>query len=302
MFRNTIYKISSKKFKTQQKFCSTSASKDQLKLTIQNPASFLNHISERYISTGRIIMEFIDNSIDDAEQVYRANQFTYPSLVEIKVIIDRKNKSLRIIDNCRGMSIEQLHRLVENVGESKKKTVPWLNGKFGFGVHSFRAAAKTLTIISKQEDNLPFSISIAKTDVNSINPPTGSTLPFPHQNGTEIILEHFNKHWWKGVDAKSLCSEIEQHFERILSRDNLKVVIIEISDGLIISESVCKPIDYDSIPGKKFKNNFFFLKIININLFQLNYVFQMSLSRVLTAPDSFFLVVALTKLLILTHS
>lgn len=35
-------------------------------------------------------------------------------------------------------------------------------------------------------------------------------------NGTEIVLQHFDKHWWKGVDAFSLCSEIEQHFERFL--------------------------------------------------------------------------------------
>ena len=34
-------------------------------------------------------MEFIDNSIDDAEQVYRTNHFAYPSPIEIKVIIDR---------------------------------------------------------------------------------------------------------------------------------------------------------------------------------------------------------------------
>jgi hypothetical protein len=59
----------------------------------------------------------------------------------------QKNRTLRIIDNCRGMSPTQLNALVCSVGESKKKSVPWLNGKFGFGVHSFRAAAKTITFV-----------------------------------------------------------------------------------------------------------------------------------------------------------
>lgn len=34
-------------------------------------------------------MEFIDNSIDDAEQGFRANRFAYPEPVEIRIIIDR---------------------------------------------------------------------------------------------------------------------------------------------------------------------------------------------------------------------
>jgi hypothetical protein len=60
-----------------------------LRLTIQNPASFLNHISERYISVGRIIMEFIDNALDDAEADFRENHFAYSQPVEVKIVIDR---------------------------------------------------------------------------------------------------------------------------------------------------------------------------------------------------------------------
>ena len=38
-----------------------------LQLTISKPTLLLNHMAERYTSTPRVLMEFVDNAIDDAE-------------------------------------------------------------------------------------------------------------------------------------------------------------------------------------------------------------------------------------------
>ena len=38
----------------------------ELSLTVSSPALLLNHMAERYSSTSRILMEFVDNSLDDA--------------------------------------------------------------------------------------------------------------------------------------------------------------------------------------------------------------------------------------------
>ena len=38
-----------------------------LSLVVSSPALLLNHVAERYSSTSRILMEFVDNSLDDAD-------------------------------------------------------------------------------------------------------------------------------------------------------------------------------------------------------------------------------------------
>ena len=57
-----------------------------------------------------------------------------------------------ISDNCRGMGHEKLKRLVLNVGQSTKRGQADVNGRFGFGIHAFRAASNKLTVVSKALD------------------------------------------------------------------------------------------------------------------------------------------------------
>ena len=38
-----------------------------LSLTVSSPALLLNHMAERYSSTPRVLMEFVDNALDDAD-------------------------------------------------------------------------------------------------------------------------------------------------------------------------------------------------------------------------------------------
>ena len=92
----------------------------------------LNDIATRYGSAPRIIMEYVDNALDDAEQDFNAElDGSYARAVEITVEIDREARQVRVQDNGRGMSKEQLLRLVQNIGDSQKRNVSWVNGRFG---------------------------------------------------------------------------------------------------------------------------------------------------------------------------
>ena len=83
-----------------------------LSLQVSSPALLLNHMAERYVSTSRILMEFIDNSLDDAESGYRPETTSYSQPVDIRVYVSRTKRSIRIVDNCRGMPPDVLSRWV----------------------------------------------------------------------------------------------------------------------------------------------------------------------------------------------
>jgi len=108
------------------------------RITISDPVGLINEIARRYETLERVIMEYIDNSLDDADDMVKANNGTYPYHIKIQIIIDKEHKKVVIRDNCRGMDFSTLSRIVHKIGESKKRACPWLNGRFGFGVHAFR--------------------------------------------------------------------------------------------------------------------------------------------------------------------
>lgn len=161
-----------------------------------------------------------------------------------------------------------MQRLVKNVGESQKKGVSWLNGRFGFGVHSFRAASAGLHIRTRTSEFGTYEISINRDQVTGISPPRPLTdLPFPTSSGTgsSIHLRTFDHDWWKDISLDILVEEIEQHFERLLSRPNLLITVREIAQGVIVREKSCRfysyiynsycvpsiirPFDYNSVRG-----------------------------------------------------
>ena len=90
-------------------------------LEISDPVLLLNEIAKRYESTARILMEYVDNSLDDAEHLYRQNDGGYPFEIKIKVHINRRRSIVTISDNCRGMSRDSLKRIVQRIGESTKR-------------------------------------------------------------------------------------------------------------------------------------------------------------------------------------
>ena len=71
----------------------------QLSLQVSSPALLLNHMAERYSSTSRILMEFVDNCLDDAESLYDAEAGGYVRPITIDVFVSRASRTLRILDD-----------------------------------------------------------------------------------------------------------------------------------------------------------------------------------------------------------
>ncbi len=217
------------------------------RINIPDPQELLRHIAGMYQSATRVIMEYVDNSLDDAEAYYE-EKGSYPYLIEITVDVDIKKREVTITDNCRGMNREKLVRVVEYVGSSDKKAQPWTNGQFGFGVHAFRACCKKLEIITKSLDDDPWRMLIDR-DTNDI--PDEEALParaFPFPSGTVVKLGRFDGGWWKEVNPQELVNEIELHFNHLLRRERLNIQVVEGNRVYI-----CKPYDIGVFNGSDFE-------------------------------------------------
>jgi HSP90 family molecular chaperone len=68
-----------------------------------------------------------------SENLFDRQSSVYSKAVKIDLVVDRTGKSLTVRDNCRGMNVDSLVRIVQNVGDSQKRGQPFLNGQFGFG-------------------------------------------------------------------------------------------------------------------------------------------------------------------------
>eukprot|EP00929_Paragymnodinium_shiwhaense_P119226 TRINITY_DN91106_c0_g1_i1.p1 TRINITY_DN91106_c0_g1~~TRINITY_DN91106_c0_g1_i1.p1 ORF type:complete len:662 (-),score=155.84 TRINITY_DN91106_c0_g1_i1:154-2139(-) len=223
-------------------------------LRISDPASLLNNMAERYEDVSRIMMEFVDNSFDSAESLFdmEQNAYTRPILIDIVVAGTAEEPVLWITDNCEGMAPETLCEVVTKVGESKKRGQSFVNGQFGFGFHSFRACAENLRASSRSaERSPPVEVVVNRHQsegfqLREVEPEHFQDFP---ATGTRISLENF-EHQWVGGNALSIAAlrrEIETHFERLLSRGNLKVSIR--NAGKPDEEEICKPLDYRQING-----------------------------------------------------
>merc|ERR1719320_1550017 len=62
---------------------------DKQMLTVSSPCLLLNHIAQRYTRTSRIIMEYVDNSLDDAEALYVESKNAYSRPIKILVEVNR---------------------------------------------------------------------------------------------------------------------------------------------------------------------------------------------------------------------
>lgn len=215
------------------------------KIQIPDPVNFINNVSFLYQNASRIFMEYIDNSLDDAEYLYQRNRNSYPYSIEIDIFIDPVEKKVTFFDNCRGMKKDLLLRIITEVGSSNKKAQSWTNGQFGFGIQSFRACAKKMHVISKtKEMENPLKITLDRQECEAPDEREVSTAEFPHNSGTKVILENFENEYWIDVNTESLKNEIENHFEGLLNRPNLK---IRIHRGREII--TCSPQDYRQLSG-----------------------------------------------------
>ncbi len=219
----------------------------------------INSIATLYNDVNRIFMEYIDNSIDNADQNWfdeKLNSYSRP--VEVTVVIKGsgyKNAEVTVTDNCYG--ITNFTKVVESIGDSDKKAQGFTNGQFGFGIYSFMAACSDLDLVSKEESKpaLHLVLNREQFDKKSVEevsiPSPKETKHFPHSSGTQIKLRGFDRDAWKNVSAKFLKEEVEKHFELILRRGNLTVKIV---DDITDAELVCVPFDYDNFEGEVYED------------------------------------------------
>ncbi|MCH7475613.1 MAG: glycosyltransferase, partial [Gemmatimonadetes bacterium] len=153
-----------------------------------------------------------------------------------------------IKDNGGGMKPPELCDLLSKIGRSAKKTVPWTNGQFGFGVHAFRAFAKTVTFTSNTEAAGQYAITIDRdTDENTYvvcEPVSRRTMG--KIRGTLVEVSHFDSRVFrKSQMRKKLAIEIERHFGEVLRAGVARIVLTQ--DGA--QPHKCRPFDYQSLAG-----------------------------------------------------
>ena len=217
------------------------------KLNIADQNAFINQISDTYKDFFRAAMEYIDNSIDVAT-INKKNGLEKDYKVYIN--IDTHNKIISFLDNCGGMSSDELCNLLSKVAKSTKKTVSWANGQFGFGVHAFRAFAKIAQFISKKK-NYPACKIIIDRDKTEHDEVYCKKIPDDTlaEEGTEVIISNFNKHVFKKNEMKrKLSEEISRHFDDILMDGLINIFILENGSNKI----KLLPFNYHNMDGLEF--------------------------------------------------
>jgi len=218
----------------------------------------LNSIASLYNDTNRIFMEYIDNSLDSADQYYfdkMLNGYSRP----VEILLKIKGKSAKdgrviILDNCFG--ITNFTKIVGNIGDSDKRAQSWTNGQFGYGIYSFMAACENLEVTSKLEVEKALFLPISRKEFDKpkqedIQLPDPKVISnFDYISGTKMTLSGFDKEMWKVIDVETLKDEIEKHFELMLSRKNLTIKIIDENE----KEYVCKPFDYEMLTGEVYED------------------------------------------------
>ncbi|EOD29269.1 hypothetical protein EMIHUDRAFT_434638 [Emiliania huxleyi CCMP1516] len=192
---------------------------ESLSLRVPSPALLLNHMADRYGSTSRILMEFVDNSLDDAESLYEPAKGAYRREVRVDVFVSRRGRRLRIVDNSRGMPPETLARVVMRVGESRKRGASFVNGQFGFGMQSFRAACSSLTVRSAAADRAhQIRVERSQSDgflLEPLAPTAPEAAALCGGSGTEVLLQGFDAQWVdESFTAAAVAREESLHFER----------------------------------------------------------------------------------------
>ena len=216
-------------------------------LEISDPVLMLNEVAKRYETTERVLMEYVDNALDDAEVLFRENGNVYPYPIRVDITIDRANRAVVIQDNCRGMTRETLERVVRNIGESQKRGQTWVNGRFGFGVHAFRAAAESVSFQTKHELSSNHALTLQRDQHRGIKEAKRVDAPFPTACGTGCIVtvSGFETEWFQPVTVDSIRAEVEHHFERLIARPNLNITIYEAGEA----PQGCAAFDYAAVEG-----------------------------------------------------
>lgn len=214
------------------------------KLEIRNQAGLLNQIAAVYASFMRAAMEYIDNAVDAATG-RRLEDASFRGRIDITV--DLKARTVVFRDDCGGMSPQQLCALLSSVGESSKRSAPWANGQFGFGVHAFRGFARYAVVTSHKKGYEPGQVTIDREADQSVEISCVSVPPRNCPEGTTIVrIEGFDAHHFrKNQFLAALVAEIERHFDDVL-RSGLVEIFISTPDTKPFR---IESFNYDALPG-----------------------------------------------------
>ena len=87
----------------------------------------------------------------------------------------------------------------------------------------------------------------ATTDADAAAAELGVILGEGSVSGTSVLVDAFDKVWFDSITADTLASEIERHFESLLGRNGLEVVVSE--KGKKNKRVDCLPFDYAALDG-----------------------------------------------------
>lgn len=219
----------------------------------------LRSIASLYTNPNRVLIEYVDNAFDAAESFYDRKSGAYTKPMEISIMFDGKSHDYaRIViqDNCAG--INNLSDIVTKIGYSSKLGDADTNGQFGFGIYSFLAICDSLIIttrlsgsdkINRVELNAKMFDSSEAGVFNLIEEKqniSGFSMGVIREDcWSRFKLEGFTKQAFQDLNVKLLKTEIENHFEPLLKRNNLVVKIIDNNKN----EHTCKAFDYNKYPG-----------------------------------------------------
>lgn len=96
----------------------TDTGDDKQLLTVSSPCLLLNHIAQRYTRTSRIIMEYVDNSLDDAEALYNEQTDSYGRPIKILIEINRQKVAQETLPD------DKLKPITEKVGQDVTAVKP----------------------------------------------------------------------------------------------------------------------------------------------------------------------------------
>lgn len=218
------------------------------RLQIKDQNELINQISGTYKDFYRAAMEYIDNSVDAACSLEVEGKKIIP---RIDVEVDVNKKIVSFIDNCGGMSPDELCELLSSVGRSRKKTVPWANGQFGFGVHAFRAFAKEAVFVSRKKRCKEALIKIDRAVDETKDVPCHETDGRELDCfGTRVTISRFDPHVFKkSIFVNSVVAEIEHHFDDVLRAKKVKIFVYEKGQ----KPYECKHFDYAKLSGPELK-------------------------------------------------
>ncbi|MBK8382753.1 MAG: ATP-binding protein [Ignavibacteria bacterium] len=108
--------------------------------------------AQNYTDVYRILAEYVDNSIDSAEELFDEATESYSRDIEITVTKSangKKNRTITITDNACGMRISPNGEYT--IFKSDKKEDPCTNGMYGMGMFSFLSICEKMSVDTRKK-------------------------------------------------------------------------------------------------------------------------------------------------------